>query len=147
MSTSASATIEVATNLQYNSTSPSFITFSGTASSLNSEYTPSVNYCWFKSYTSGSAQNINVQSLTDAFGNSLSFATVSTIVIQITSTSGNLVVTGDLLPSSEQWTIKSNSSGECCFASQWNYTVGSGANTITLTPSTSMTFNVAIAGS
>ncbi|WP_161967142.1 hypothetical protein [Fimbriiglobus ruber] len=87
-------------------------------------------------------------SLTDAYGNALVYTTVAALIVQIVSASGNLVVGGGSNPllGSDQYTIKGTANSSMLPIS-WPFTVSGTAKVITLTPSTSLTFNIIVIGS
>jgi hypothetical protein len=152
MSTSANATIEISSQIQYSSSSPlgSVGSYSGTfrVSETATYSSATVSKYWANSYTGSSTQTIDVTSITDAFGNALSFATVQVIVIQITSSSGNVVVGGGSNPllGSDQWTVIGTANGTTWAVPQ-PYTVSGTVKVLKFIPSTSLTFNIQIVGS
>lgn len=58
---------------------------------------PTVTKCYGKARTATGADSIDVTALTDLFGNSISFATVTALEIQNTDATHSIVVSGNLL--------------------------------------------------
>lgn len=146
MATSASSVIEISIAATTGNTlAGNPFTGTGRLSQTQTLTTADISKVYIGTGTISGVSTINVTSLTDAYGNSISFATVKGCVIQ-NSGAGNLVVGGGTHPlfSTDQYTIASGATLPITSA----FTVSSGTHdTITLTPSASLTYSIIIVGS
>lgn len=144
MSLSASAQIRQSVSASYSTTAgggatnaPS-ITFSDTLS------TTDITKVYFNTVTSASPVTINLQSLTDVFGNSLNIATLHGVFVQNTSDTHALTIGGGSAAAlgSDLATV----GGGSCYFNTTAFTISGSAHNIVVTPSASLTYNILVLG-